>query len=898
MNPRHKSIANRWFNIVVIGITAGVLWALIAPSLEPSLAFAVQVLSRFSIFAFLFVSVWISAVLVSCFGWGRWAGFFGFKNLFAYPPLWLAVIIGIISWSALYEHWVAVGTLFGVMIVTVISSMTLWRMKDRTRSRRRKSPDASKVEVAPVSSSRPLEYEDLMGWIMDGDCPICEPQQDLFGHDLVACRIVKRLLNCPDGEAPTMALVGGLGSGKSSIRELVDYRLRQIDGVADEVVVVNLTMWPFDSPEAAVRGILNKLTSELSKHVNTLALTGVADSYVRAIEKTSGFLGSVSHFLSGPSQPTDALKGIVDVARAIDLRIVLWIEDVERFAGADRLSGDAAQLRNAERVGPIRALLFELDACPKISVIISDGSLESRFDAGKIARFIERPPKVRVGDAWKLIHALRSRCLRKDDADLIDPAAPQIRESLNVPKSDMYEPLLTYRVDPEKPTLQESIALLLHSPRSLKSALRLCHETWEILKGEIDFDDVLLMSVLRESRPRVFSVVDEGIRGFQNGFGSPLPGPHGKKPEDHPVMKKLDLVLQEESDVAIKNAILEILGFVFPNYADERQTVVVDRRHVDKPQGLAINHPTDYWQRYIATIPVDDVDSDQAALREISEWKREKPNRLLDRLFSENTDSQIESFAGLFSGAELCRLLEELTDRVMPLSAEDWHEGSRAPGVASLWQMIRVRYPETETLMRAVTASISKAIRANLPLASDLYYFFCSRERDVPDRLSSEELSEIRKMYLATMLEAFPPGNGRGLIQAMKGGSPYVIGWLCWTLERIRANDRDGIPFSRWNEFAPVMIEAAELEPSTFLPQFLLFITTSGERRNVPPSADSHRSSRELVYHFDETAARRLFRDDYDKVLSLFAATETPSSLLPQAIPMFDAVRSFIEVES
>jgi hypothetical protein len=85
-------------------------------------------------------------------------------------------------------------------------------------------------------------------------------------------------------EAPTMAVVGILGSGKSTIRALVAYHLRH----TPRVRLVHVSLWPFDSAEGVVRGILRAILDELGRHVNVLSLVGLTEDYITAIEKTVG----------------------------------------------------------------------------------------------------------------------------------------------------------------------------------------------------------------------------------------------------------------------------------------------------------------------------------------------------------------------------------------------------------------------------------------------------------------------------------------------------------------------------------------------------------------------------------------------------------------------------------
>ena len=102
---------------------------------------------------------------------------------------------------------------------------------------------SSTVEL--VSSQRNLDdFSQLVTWINDGDSAIEKPESDAFGHATVAQRIASRL--CDDGrqEFPTIAVVGRVGSGKTSIVNLVQYYVAKQHGAGSGIRLVRLSLWP------------------------------------------------------------------------------------------------------------------------------------------------------------------------------------------------------------------------------------------------------------------------------------------------------------------------------------------------------------------------------------------------------------------------------------------------------------------------------------------------------------------------------------------------------------------------------------------------------------------------------------------------------------------------------
>lgn len=156
----------------------------------------------------------------------------------------------------------------------------------------------------------PLEYKNICQWICD-DREIEDQSQDRFGHSAVAERMADRLAKWISGEAsekPDIMLVGEIGSGKTSILRLTE-RILQSNGVQkwesavegsekdpqkkmgeqkgkseQNAVFVQVSLWPFDTPEAAVRGVLDSLVREIGQYISPFALTGLSTSYLQAVE--------------------------------------------------------------------------------------------------------------------------------------------------------------------------------------------------------------------------------------------------------------------------------------------------------------------------------------------------------------------------------------------------------------------------------------------------------------------------------------------------------------------------------------------------------------------------------------------------------------------------------------
>ena len=137
---------------------------------------------------------------------------------------------------------------------------------------------------------------------------------------------------------------------------------------------------------------------------------------------------------------------------------------------------------------------------------------------------------------------------------------------------------------------------LCSSPRVLKQALRRCLEAWSRLAGEIDLDDVLVLSVLREAQPNAFALIQDSLhylRGHPSGTTD--------EKADLAWRHSLDDLKVDEST---RKAIEHIVKFAFGKDPTSK-----------KPQGVWHNNHADYWERFLALPELEPAERDQPILK-------------------------------------------------------------------------------------------------------------------------------------------------------------------------------------------------------------------------------------------------------------------------------------------
>ena len=211
-------------------------------------------------------------------GWRRFLAIAGLRHLLTYPPLWLAgfggaAVLAFItaSCAAIQEairlrHECA----YPLMILAATASLTglialgsatlvnrLQISRDVSSGERQVLPSANEYRPDLVHGS----FEQLKAWLAN-DAPIANDKDDVLGHRQIAHRIASRLLTSPP---PSQAVVGRLGSGKSSLLKLVQAALRVNPQATNRLHVVPVELWPFETTRAAVEGVISALIDALNQ---------------------------------------------------------------------------------------------------------------------------------------------------------------------------------------------------------------------------------------------------------------------------------------------------------------------------------------------------------------------------------------------------------------------------------------------------------------------------------------------------------------------------------------------------------------------------------------------------------------------------------------------------------
>jgi hypothetical protein len=857
-SPRWRRVMRKWTLTLWTALICASLVLLGAPWVATHIAPTVTKLSVWMWFP-------LGILIAGTFGFLTWVGAFGVPGLakaYANPPRWMLILMTL---ALIFGAWDVFPETIPTEIVAILVATHSARVLELLwlgllglavlLVAGRQIVRCIRVhQRGPVVSSRPaidpseLDFAGLLAWLRT-DEKINTPEQDAFRHQGIARRIAGLIAETARGNlgrCPTFALVGEVGAGKSSILNLVRYALEEQHLLDEHIVVASVSLWPFDSTPAAIRGILGAIEREFAKLTSTTSITRVPGRYLKAVEKLDHRLGAVSELLTDENDPVEVLRAYDRLAVLVNVQVVAWIEDLERFEG----TGDDA----AARTAPIRALLYQLQQSEKLTVVLASDSLHSRIDLQKLARFVERVPDLNAVVTWPLIARFRSGCREMFKGD-IDPASDHARKILS-------ETYFETGFGPIMP-LQRAVVYLCRTPRTLKSALRTAGEVWQRLHGEADFDDVFLMSVIRTACPDVFALVDEYVSDLRSPVRRRT---HVVEPVDDSVFEVSVNKIAGKGGLT-RMAIDAILGFVFYDRPAGRSVF----EHSEKPQGFGGVGHRDYWPLFLGTADLLPSESDQPVLRAIADWNAGATASLVSMVADDARSGAVEAFSEKLDPKSLPRLLKEVVGARIDEPPETWSlPGSRRddpPGMIVVWRLCQEKFEQGKldqvALAQALKDVLVVSIARNLRLAQALSDWFFFEVELSPVLIPLDEVSRLISVLEAQLLGLV--GSSGGLVAALRGTKEETLFRVCWRRDRVKAEAfRSGMPFGRWPAFSATVILAAKEDPLVMIPQVLRFFVSY----SVSALADDEGVSefplcnREVAERlFDISTLRPLLRD-------------------------------------
>jgi energy-coupling factor transporter ATP-binding protein EcfA2 len=627
----------------------------------------------------------------------------------------------------------------GLVTGFIIRKVNQWLTKNKNDDQQKNQTTNSLHEISKDSKK-------LIQWLHKEQA-ITEPNQDGFDMAVQARNISKLLLETP---LKTAALVGEYGSGKSSILKMVDYYLKpenrneltqnngnyKNDSVNQEIDVITCTVdgWGFAKGSMAEH-ILECAINELSKHVDVSGLRTVPEQYVAAMDSAGNvFLKILAALATRWKSPLDILKRIDNVLIAIDKRLIIFLEDVDRNKNDEVFFNEIA------------ALLDGLRQLKQVSFVLAIGQ---KYDAEEVliktAEHVENIPRLNRFDVLNTLELFRSYCLERRP-DVINSIPKNYnKDRMGWDRTALVQAVIEIYYDLPNPV--DAILELTDNPRVLKHALRRTLTAWKKLAGEIDFDDLLIVNVLKVVDERIFSFIDKNISRL-----CALATDNEKKSQDE-LRKKLEPEYKQATEKADYdvNAVSKLVKALFPKFIGESTTDELLRRDLTSYQHVANDEPTKYWERIKRGELYDNEIADCETLRALRQWNKDHESKafrdmeMFEALFNdESIFKKVLQFKSLISRDCLQKTASKQFDKTLK---EYGNKASRevCPALTRLF-VLKPEYDD-KLWRNWLLEEIKKALPISLRYAYELYHFWYDPKHNPDGDLRGRVVEEAKKIY-------------------------------------------------------------------------------------------------------------------------------------------------------
>jgi hypothetical protein len=403
---------------------------------------------------------------------------------------------------------------------------------------------------------------------------------------------------------------------------------------------------------------------------------------------------------------------------------------------------------------------------------------------------------------------------------------------------------------------------LLRNPRVLKRSLAHTWSAWQILHGEIYFDDLLVMHTIRVASPKLFETLVTNIREFRL-FAVPNP-----KRDNKSLYNLINDKLRESSGVE-KTLYHKLIQFLFPgwNIDPEKKNNMTG---FDKPhlQGIAQNDPTDYLYRLTSESVAGE---DQKTMKDILDYNEDsisKEQMLAKMRESHKYSERVEYFGRLLKPE---RVLDLTSAYFASITKYDYRRFADYELTRQLWNIHLKKSVSEEKHQNWLEQVLSHYLPISIRFAGDIFYFWKYRKDSEVDRKYSRP--EILQIYHDLIKSQFD-GKPEKFINSLEPVPEDI-----WTLRHllfmnednkvILSSEKKNNFFAYWKPwFIDLLIGASKITPKLIAMNIVPLVYDIAKEHSDENEMKTQYGWRA---QFDENIASLLFEDKLPIIMELIS---------------------------
>ena len=528
---------------------------------------------------------------------------------------------------------------------------------------------------------------------------------------------------------PSIALIGPMGSGKSSILNLVFECIAQSD---PSTLVVRCDLWRARTPEEIPQVIISSIVNALDSVCDTIGLRDLPYTYRRLVAAEPS--GTLHRIFSIDDQTTSLhkLDRVYSILEILDRRIVLAVEDYERLPSSF----------NATHLSRFLWAIRDIPRCCTI-IALDPQRMAKGIDFAKLCDSIEIVPEMPTEQTARILidrYEYWSSHYKNDDLQVPDGGF----DKFEFDRIKEYG-IQSYLLNPVHRNPINMVAKLLATPRFVKQAMHRIDRVWEQLHGEVDLSDLIILTVLRCCAPDTFRFIVANIRVARLTSDGLAPGLIDG------LRQNWKRVLSQETEHEAICYLVDMLGVEqlraerapYPNASAS-------------PQGVHLGGTTDYFARIISGTLADDEVRDQRVLRDIKSSKSGNHHELADGLVmsAELNDSYMSTWLR-FSKPSVQEFLDIATVVIDTLLVRDSSEiNPNEPVLLAISSRLNAgqNIDEWTRIENWLRTQATQHVSKSLSLASGLV-LFCIRARRRDEGEGSLAQNEEEKRLAQIVLD-------------------------------------------------------------------------------------------------------------------------------------------------
>ena len=393
------------------------------------------------------------------------------------------------------------------------------------------------IKKAGIEDKKQVEIEaDLLKWLSKEE-PVSDSSYLMFNRTLYVERILNRLkINEASNQ---IALCGEYGSGKTSILNIVCNKLE-----SESWLTLKIDSWGRDSKTLG-KQILNMMLNKANEHFDISALQPLPSNYQNALKLKGGwfnFFGELTNKYE--STYHEQINELDLILTALKIKILVVLEDLDR---------NNDMVNHCSELG---VLLDKLKCTKSIRFVVAVG-----YNQG-VGQIISRVCDYRedlanesfldsINDFTKIWikRATEQKCFL--------PQKYNNNFSFQSSINSFFNPVIK--------DVHIAINTLIATPRTCKQVLRRVDEIWmkDKLLGEIDLVNLIVLQIIREVAPSLFSLIIK----FENSLLNGVTDVTKNQDRIDKKVKKLQGIFQEcMDDYDNPVALSSCLGFLYSSW--------------------------------------------------------------------------------------------------------------------------------------------------------------------------------------------------------------------------------------------------------------------------------------------------------------------------------------------